>query len=238
MGRKAEKVATDKKIVSPKRLVADIWHVLSYHYISKSPGMVWYGMVWYDMTGVLLLLLLPPLLRLQHLTLTHSLYHQFQHGGWKNWAEDAVEASADPAAVPAMCQAHRLWRPKPPLMQKRKQEQRPSPSPCCSVRNVPCDKRFLRGDNLSISDRIYLSARGRMTSTPTARRERRPCRSRNQVRSEVQPLPCHRMVPWVEFESLGGNNGSPPRDRPRCDAMRCDAMQILAPLFQVVVLAA
>ncbi len=113
------------------------------------------------------------------------------------------------------------------------------PSPCCSVRNVPCDKRYLRGDNLSISDRIYLSTRGRrMTSTPTARRERRPCRSRNQVRSEVQPLPCHRMVPWVEFESLGGNNGSPPRDRPRCDAMRCDAMQILAPLFQVVVLAA
>ena len=37
----------EEKIVSPKRFVADIWHVLSYHSISKLPGMVWYGMVWY-----------------------------------------------------------------------------------------------------------------------------------------------------------------------------------------------
>jgi len=34
----------EEKIVSPKRLVADIWHLLSYHSISKLPGMVWYGM--------------------------------------------------------------------------------------------------------------------------------------------------------------------------------------------------
>ena len=33
----------EEKIVSPKRLVADIWHLLSYHSISKLPGMVWYG---------------------------------------------------------------------------------------------------------------------------------------------------------------------------------------------------
>jgi hypothetical protein len=34
----------EEKIVSPKRLVADIWHLLSYHSTSKLPGMVWYGM--------------------------------------------------------------------------------------------------------------------------------------------------------------------------------------------------
>ena len=175
MGRKAKKVVKDKKIVSPKRFVADIWHVLSYHSISKLPGMVWYGrrsaempvavakdsddsddslrMLSVNGTDSTMLPLPPSRVSLQPILLIClgnccCCYHHFKHGGWKSWAEDAVKVSADPAAVPVMCQAHRhrQWRPKPPLMK--------------SVRNVPCDKRFLRGDNLSISDRIYLYARG------------------------------------------------------------------------------
>ena len=137
-------------------------------------------MVWYGMTGVLLLLLLPPLLRLLILhSLTHSTTNSNTVDGraglrmrWKHLRIQLLSLqcarrtdSGDPS--------HRSCRSG--------SRSRGPPSPCCSVRNVPCDKRYLRGDNLSISDRIYLSTRGRrMTSTPTARRERRPCRSRNQ----------------------------------------------------------
>ncbi len=87
------------------------------------------------------------------------------------------------------------------------------PSPCCSVRNVPCDKRFFRGDNLPISDRIYPYARGWTTSTPTARRERG--RSRNQFSAgqwTMDPVryaapsdrrvqrPCSRW--WIDYDKF------------------------------------
>ena len=112
MGCKAKKVVKDKKIVSPKGFVADIWHVLSYHSISKLGEIIY-------------------LYQIEYIN--------------------------------------------------------------------------MRGDDFHFH-------------SYTACRERRPCRSRNQVRSEVQPLPCHRMVPWVDFEGLGEIKGSTPRDRPRCDA--------------------
>ena len=51
MGRKAEKVARERQEDSlPKRLLADIGHVLSYHSISKLP--VWHGIAWYGMAGI------------------------------------------------------------------------------------------------------------------------------------------------------------------------------------------
>ena len=47
MGCKAKKVVKDKKIVSPKSFVADIWHVLSYHSISKLGEIIYLSQIEY-----------------------------------------------------------------------------------------------------------------------------------------------------------------------------------------------